>query len=1070
MPRKKPTPSPPEILSDSPSVQIEAAPTFRKRSAKPSGSELIPAAASSKGTASPRPRGRANRTRDEQPALIALESPEAAEGVTVAFRPRKPLSLRSPSRSNDEPGRRGTRRTGKGLEEPSVSAAPEGQKGQARGRRPRSDKPKSGAEVPHMPASSDIADEGFPVFQWRERPGAKSSARLDDADLGETVDGTAPRRSRRRRRREFQDVEITAASALEIQSEPEEREPRRRTRQARAQEPAAPIPAVPQKPFVPVPADAPRVVLRGGVPTLTRNGRVFPPVAFFGFAPDEKRAETVLDEARSAGEAGVHLHSHLIEFEVSSAGLEASIAFAAYMLSKTVEVDPEAQVLFRLAFLAPEGWERRYPDAQFSAASGRASDPSVSCEQFWGDAREALERFVERMRQLAFSGNILGVHLERGEWFYADGAGYDTSAAATAKFREWARTRYGNDIVALRATWFDGRAEFDSLQVPIYSHPKDEGEQFMRVKRKDRRWVDYHLFLSDAIYNRIADLAYAAKKASEGYFLVGVSYGYTFEWSHPASGHLSLGKLLRTPEIDMIAGPPSYRNREPGGTAPFPCPVDSFALNGKLYLSEEDYKTAIGVQGEPDDYNPVVKTPQALASVHWRGAGAALAHASGVVWMDSWGNGWLKTSTIWDRAKRVSECLVSRMAAPLSPPDVAVFIDERALAYLVDQTSFALLVQDVRESVLRSGLSAGFYLLSDLAHREQFPDSKLYIFLNAWDMRPEHRAAIKTQLQRDDKVLFWLYCAGHFDAGRESLERAREVTGIALKPQPFHSTTGTTILNRRHPLCEAFPDRGLIASAKKLDPSYFAIPEESTVLGEYSQTGLPSFVVRDFRHESDPKLNWRSVFLGEPVVTPALVRALGHMAGAHVWNYQDDVVHVRPPFLTVHCRGAGTRALTLPANWVAHDLLDGSWEGSDSANLKFNALDGSTHLYLVGLREELDAILSASPSELLELSEVPAQQENLRANPTDLDVPIVQLDQFIEGGVPDDISDDWFLRPRVFEQTESEEPDEREESEPSGRRRRRRGRRSDRPMAGPPTAGVEVDPELGMHVLFRKRE
>ena len=172
-----------------------------------------------------------------------------------------------------------------------------------------------------------------------------------------------------------------------------------------------------------------------------------------------------------------------------------------------------------------------------------------------------------------------------------------------------------------------------------------------------------------------------------------------------------------------------------------------------------------------------------------------------------------------------------------------MLIDERALAYLIDSAAFAFLVQNVRESVLRSGLSAGFFLVSDLAHREHFPDAKLYLFVNGWDMRSELRSAIKNRLQRDGKVLFWLYAAGLFDGGRESLERTREVTGIALKPQPFHSKSGTTLLSKRHPLCGAFPDRGLIGGTK-MEPSYFAIPEEGIVLGEYSSTGLPSFVVR----------------------------------------------------------------------------------------------------------------------------------------------------------------------------------------------------------------------------------
>ncbi|MBI3722224.1 MAG: hypothetical protein HY248_06690, partial [Fimbriimonas ginsengisoli] len=526
---------------------------------------------------------------------------------------------------------------------------------------------------------------------------------------------------------------------------------------------------------------------------------------------------------------------------------------------------------------------------------------------------ECLGLFTRAMRSLGQRDHILGLHLERGEWFFAADWGYDTSQAAVEHFRQWARARYSEDEVALRASWFDGSARFDNLTIPPFAPEGAEDEKFVRASRKQRRHVDYQLFLSDATVARIGDLAFAVKEASDGYFVVGVSYGYTFEWSHPSSGHLSLGKLLRTPEIDLIAGPPSYRSREPGGTAPFPGPIDSFALNGKLFVSEEDFKTSIGQGLSPDDFNPVIKTPQALESVQWRGGGAALAHAGAVCWMDLWSNGWLKTASIWSRAAKVREALIMRMGAPLADPDVIVFIDERALAYLVDPKAFQLLIQSVRESVLRAGLNAGFYLLSDLAHREKFPEAKLYLFLNAWDIRPELRAAIKARLHRDNKLIFWLYSAGLFDSGRDSLERAREVTGIALRPQPFHSKMGTTLLNRRHALTESFPDRAL-AGGVKLEPSYFAIPEEATVLGEYTQTGLPSFVIKEFREEGDSELAWRSVFMGEPVVTPALLRALGQLAGAHVWSFQDDLAHIRPPFLTVHCGGAGARTLALPDN------------------------------------------------------------------------------------------------------------------------------------------------------------
>ncbi|MFX8652980.1 hypothetical protein ABTM19_19855, partial [Acinetobacter baumannii] len=91
---------------------------------------------------------------------------------------------------------------------------------------------------------------------------------------------------------------------------------------------------------------------------------------------------------------------------------------------------------------------------------------------------------------------------------------------------------------ALRASWFDGSARFETLQIPGFEPEGRDGDHFVRSSRKQRRFVDYHLFLSDMTVGRVQDLAHAAKSASEGTFLLGVSYGYTFEWSHPSSCHL----------------------------------------------------------------------------------------------------------------------------------------------------------------------------------------------------------------------------------------------------------------------------------------------------------------------------------------------------------------------------------------------------------------------------------------------------------------------------------------------------------------------------------------------------
>jgi hypothetical protein len=1136
MPRKKPAVAAPEATpTAAPAQEPTTVTPSRSRSRKKPAETPAPAPVTA---VAPEPVAKPTRSRSRKKADATLPSPAPAviEEVLSATveTPKTPPRSRSRKKPVETPppapepvavvapapeaeDRRRSRRRGSRRTEPAETAAPAEEAVVP-----------AVAEEPVRGEGFDWATEYLPEPVWRPRaksavaeapaapePVVTAAPEAKEPEPRETEgdDRNGRRRRRRRRRGDRAETEEATAEAIDEGGEEEEEEtapapepvrapepartepprehPRAETSRAEAPRPEAPrpeparaevprrervAPKAPEKTLIPVPPEAPQIVVREGVPTLVRNGRVYPPIFFFGNPADERRAENVLDEVRMAAESGVHLHSYLVEFEVDPAAVDDAAAVAAYMLAQSVAADPESQVVFRVTFLAPRGWEDKYPEGRYRDGSGSTAEPSVCDDAFWGVARTCLERFVQKLRLLDLKDHILGLHLERGEWFLPEGHGYDTSRAAQRKFRDWARTRYVYDEVTLRASWFDGSVRFDTLQIPPYDPEGSEGEKFIRSSRKQRRYVDYHLFLSDATVQRIGDLAYAAKAASEGNFLIGVSYGYTFEWSHPDSGHLSLGKLLRTPEIDFIAGPPSYRSREPGGSAPFPAPIDSFALNGKLYISEEDYKTSLSTGHEPDDFNPRLKTPQALDAVHWRGTGAALAHGSGVAWMDLWGNGWLKTHSVWERAQHVREAMVDRMASPLGDPDVAVFIDERALAYLVDSHAFALLVQNVRESILRAGVSAGFYLLSDLAHREKFPESKLYLFLNAWDIRPDLRAAIKSRLQRNNKVLFWLYSAGLFDAGRESLERAREVTGIALKPQPYYSKSGTTILNRRHPLSEAFPDRSVVGGTK-LEPSYFAIPEGATVLGEYSQTGLPSFVVKEFT-EGPAETHWTSVFLGEPLVNPALIRALAQMAGAHVWNFHEDVVHVRPPFCTVHCAAAGPRTLTLPAKYSAYNLLTNEWAAVDTANVRFTAIDGSTHCFLIGPKDDLEQLLRTDPTSLLRIDQLPPREANVRIDVSNFDVPIMRLDEWIEGSDGDDNADEWFLRPAKVEE-EPPAPAVETPERVGRRRRRRRGGRNGEDEGSDEVVTARAEParapdltfeDFGLNVMFRKRD
>lgn len=743
---------------------------------------------------------------------------------------------------------------------------------------------------------------------------------------------------------------------------------------------------------IPTPPEAPRIVSINGKPVIVCQNEIYPPLMFFGNPENEKKAEITFEQIHKASEAGVHLFSLAIDFPSDENGAKESFELAEYLLRRIIEIDPKAKVIFRVVFAGSKNWVEKYPNAVFRYEDGSLAEPSVCDDEFWGDVAKLLVAFTKSLRALPLANHIIGLHLDRGEWFFAEGWGYDTSKAGEKWFREWTRYRYSDDQVALQASWLNGKVKFENIQVPEFSSLPLSKEGFLRARRNERPWVDYHLFMSDAMVARIKRLAWEVKKASDGWFLIAVSYGYTFEWSHPANAHLSLGKLLRTREVDIICGPPSYRDRLMGGTAAFPCPIDSFPLNGKLFVSEEDFKTPISQEVEPDDFNPVMESPKALEAAHWRGLGCALAHASGISWMDLWGNGWLNTPNIWQRAKQVLSALTQSLGAPLKDPEVVVLIDERSLAYLSDQRAFKELIQDSREAVLRAGVSAGFYLLSDLAHRLHFPDAKLYIFLNAWDIRPEVRSAIRNRLQKDGKTLFWVYSAGLFELGRPALQRVREVTGIAIRPQPFSSRAGTTILNRKHQLTELLEERAL-SVVEQLEPSYFAIPEEDCiVLGEYTQTGLPSLVVREIKSEDNSQLQWRSVFLGEPLINEKIIRGLCALAGVQVWNYYGDVVHARPPYLSIHYTGAGHRTATLPDRWCAYDLIQESTVVLDATHIKSQATEGATQVMLVGEDSEIEEIIRKTPESLLNIETLPEKQpDTISEEDLQFEVPVVSM-------------------------------------------------------------------------------
>ncbi len=944
----------------------------------PEDNPAEPVSAEQQATVEPAPRRRRRTTRRETaPSETLAEAPVTEAGAEEP--PTTPSDLPATSEPSSEP--------------PGATA--ETELAEAPAEPPAEETPAPTAvEVPVEPASEPVAEE-TPVPTRRRRSGGRrrTTKTAQAPQESATAVTEAPVEST-----EPQPVseQPTEAVALEVPLEqpvleavPEEpsvtpveqqviapparrRRARRGTREAPAEE-------------APVPEEQPeqrrrrregvRLGIRQGHPEIIIDDEPVAPLFFFGNIDSVASEKRVCEQIRQASSAGVHLHSLLLDLPVSVLLVSHSVTEALRLLHLVRENDPQGYVMFRVVFSPPPDWQKLYPEAMTTYADGTTGDPSFASDRYWQEAETALTLLVRHLEATEEARYILGYHIDCREWFYEFQKGYDYSPAAQEAFRQWLRTRYRNDVVALRSAWHDGSVTFTTASVPTYRADANPPTVLYEY-RKGQRYVDYLRFASEVIARRIVALSRTIKKSSENRRLVAVSYGYVLDFPVPHSGHLALSEVLSAQSIDLICAPVSYRDRRPSQPGSVPVPVASVRLHGKLFVLEDDTKPHTAQTTTPDDYNPQCTDAESTRNVRLRNSTTALVNHAGIAWMDLWGEGWADDRDLWRMAHRLGELYLPHIRGRLpEAPEVAVIVDEHSLTRI--QSPGALLeplILQQQEVLARAGIHYGIYLQSDLT-RKAFPDAKLYLFLNPIEVSGEVREAIRERLQRDGKVLVWLYAVALYDEHGYTPDGPRDVAGIAIKAQPWNSEMGSIISNDRHPISDRLRNRQ-VGVRERVNPSFYVLDEKVVVLGEYLQTGLPSIAVKDMG-------TWRSVFIGERHLSVDLLRGLCRFAGVHVWSQSSDVVRVAPPFLAVHSVGDGTVHLQLPQRLMVYDLTEDRLLTGDATSLRLNMRTGQSALLALGTHEQLSALGIPLPERMQEAevepeSSVPGKKRRRR--------------------------------------------------------------------------------------------
>lgn len=986
-------------------MSFDELPPGEKRRTEPAAS---PEQEPSSSDAPPAPRTRRRPTRAGTAAASSTEAIEPTSPTPPSRSRRRSQAvsadaadLQPPASPEVAPARVSRKRASTPSAEPGAASLPEPDAqppARARSRRSRPTQPDDQAAAAPEPQAVELAEAGSEAAPRRRRRSksltapaeAATAAQAPPPEAGQPGAAPAPRQRRVRRAPAAESIPAAAPAAEAAEEEKPARAKRRRARPADASEPRAGEPAVeaaepeetdagleggeeperkrrrsrrsgrghrskragaevavegaPEEEPVDISVGAHLVALAGR-PTIHIDGSPYPPILFFGNL--EGGHASVLAEVKRAAAAGVHLHSALIELTCPLSEASDALDQVDERLRAILDADPEGRVMPRIVCVPAPGWRREYPTEISVYADGSYGDPSITSQRYWAECERSLEALIRHIQEQVWGPRVFAYHLERGEWFQPVDLGPDRSVANRDAFRDWLRARYQDDLVKLRAAWYDGDVQFHTAEIPPV-HTPDPQRAFFDTRR-ERRFVDFNEFTSESTVSRILSLAGSVKRATRRNALVSVCYGYTFEFAHGFSGHLDLGRLLDSRDVDLICGPPSYRDRTPGGAGSFPGPVDSISLHGKLWISEDDTKTHLApVDQDPDDFNPRLNDRRETDAAHIRTLGRALAHGAGVSWMDLWGEGWLNDDTIWDRIKRFRG-LSSLASARRGAPQVVALIDEKSLLHVQrGEEFFRRVTSGLRDSLQRAGLEFGTYLQSDLLHASFPTGARLYIFLNAYRLPAAHRQAILDKLHHNSTLL-WLYapgsCEGTPGEGALLEEAATDLLGITLRQLPWNSEIGSRVVDSNHPVTEKLTSKEL-GARERVNPSFSLDDQHATVLGEYQASGLPSVGVRNLG-------SWRSVFVGEVVLPVELLRGICHYAGAHVWSAGgEDLVDSGDGWLLVHSAREAHRQIRLPAAAEVYEVLQRRLIATGSREFRITLHGPETHLFYVGDRED----------------------------------------------------------------------------------------------------------------------
>lgn len=706
------------------------------------------------------------------------------------------------------------------------------------------------------------------------------------------------------------------------------------------------------------------VKMLNGMPALYVNGRLTSQVLAAPYPPG-------LSDFTDFLQAGISIFDIYLRFDWSGPE-QYDFKRVDEKLDVYLKLEPKALFLPRVLLTPGAWWCKEFPseitmrdDGSPAGMFGAPCHPSLASEKYRKLSHKAMIAFLNHVED-KYGDHIVGYQAGNGfggEWltfnsFWEVRPGAppptkfgveDYSPPAQASFRRWLKEKYGT-VEELRRAWRDPKVTFETATPPNEVERYSSTHGIFFDPAVSQRVPDYFTFFNDIVADVLLENCRWIKELTNRQKIVGAFYGYLWcnfpNLSVVHSGHLGLSKVLRSPDVDFLASPYTYDNKQIGGPNNSQTLPEAVALHGKLYFNEVDTETHLHQRqwrwGNSLN-NP--KNWEETRGLLIRDYAYALSKGFGMWWTDLHGGTFHDDQIIrlLGDLKKVDEKYLE--ADKRSNADIAVVLDEASFTYFGDGEPLfnALLTAQKQWELGFIGAPWDPCLLTDMAN-PKLRDYKLYIFLNTFRVTPEQRAAIHARLKRNHATAVWVYAPGYIGE-KLSVDYMQDLTGIRLAESDSAGELHVDITAYDHAYTKSLPngfaygtdvnvanlirwydhqiylkdprDPGLQRDLPgfRINPRFWSDEPEAKVLGRLAGLDKPGLVVKK-------QPGWTSVYSSAPVLPATLLRNIARAAGCHIYSEANDVVYANRNFLCIYAPGGSTRTIRLPEESRVVDLLE----------------------------------------------------------------------------------------------------------------------------------------------------